>query len=101
MYKEIELTEDIKELARAFDRAVLICLSDWSVLKDGSSEWYAKYLYKVAGYRKQREGKWIKAPCSEKDGDATCSVCGHWDWSDCNYCSNCGAKVIKKEQPDV
>jgi hypothetical protein len=41
-------------------------------------------------------GEWIKAPCSEKDGDATCSVCRHWDWSDCKYCSNCGAKMIKE-----
>ena len=40
-----------------------------------------------------RTGTWIKADCSEKDGDATCSSCGHWDWSDCNYCSNCGAKM--------
>ena len=39
-------------------------------------------------------GKWIKAPCSEKDGDAHCSVCNHWDWSDCNYCSDCGAKMV-------
>lgn len=44
-----------------------------------------------------KAGKWIKAPCSEKDGDATCSVCGHWDWSDCNYCSNCGAKMSKED----
>lgn len=22
-------------------------------------------------------GKWLKASCSEKDGDATCSACGH------------------------
>jgi hypothetical protein len=39
-----------------------------------------------------KHGKWIKAGCSEKDGNANCSECGHWDWSDCNYCSNCGAK---------
>lgn len=38
-------------------------------------------------------GTWIKAECSEKDGDSNCSVCGHWDWSDCKYCSNCGAKM--------
>lgn len=38
-------------------------------------------------------GTWIKAECSEKNGDAVCSVCGHWDWSDCNYCSSCGAKM--------
>lgn len=40
-----------------------------------------------------RHGKWIKAPCSEKDGDAHCSECNHWDWSDCKYCSECGAKM--------
>jgi hypothetical protein len=40
-----------------------------------------------------KTGTWIKAECSEKNGDATCSLCGHWDWSDCNYCSNCGAKM--------
>lgn len=44
-----------------------------------------------------RAGRWIKAECSEKDGDATCSACGHWDWSDCNYCSNCGAKMRSDE----
>ena len=38
-------------------------------------------------------GRWIKASCSEHDGDAHCSECGHWDWSDCNYCSKCGAKI--------
>lgn len=40
-----------------------------------------------------RYGTWIKAECSEKNGDSTCSACGHWDWSDCNYCSQCGAKM--------
>ena len=40
-----------------------------------------------------KHGKWIKASCSEKDGDAHCSECNHWDWSDCKYCSECGAKM--------
>lgn len=40
-----------------------------------------------------RTGTWIKAECSEKDGDSTCSLCGHFDWSDCKYCSECGAKM--------
>lgn len=35
-------------------------------------------------------GYWIKEECSEKDGDARCSICGHRDWSDRNYCSECG-----------
>jgi NADH pyrophosphatase NudC (nudix superfamily) len=40
-----------------------------------------------------KHGYWIKASCSEKDGDANCSECNHWDWSDCKYCSECGAKM--------
>ena len=43
-----------------------------------------------------RHGKWIKAGCSEKYGNANCSECGYWDWSDCNFCSNCGAKMDKE-----
>lgn len=42
-----------------------------------------------------KHGKWIKAWCSEKDGNSNCSECNHWDWSDCNYCSNCGAKMSR------
>lgn len=42
-----------------------------------------------------RTGTWVKAERSEKDGDSKCSACGHWDWSDCNYCSNCGAKMAE------
>lgn len=38
-------------------------------------------------------GRWIKAECSEKDGDSNCSNCGQWDWHDCKYCHNCGAKM--------
>lgn len=40
-----------------------------------------------------KHGKWIKTPCSEKDGDAHCSECNHFDWSDCHYCSWCGARM--------
>lgn len=42
-----------------------------------------------------KHGHWIKAPCSERDGNAHCSECNHWDWSDCHYCPNCGAKMDK------
>ena len=38
-------------------------------------------------------GRWIKAECSEKDGNARCSNCGQWEWDNCNYCPNCGAKM--------
>lgn len=53
--------------------------------------------FDVADVEEVRHGKWIKAECSEKNGDATCSLCRHWDWSDCKYCSNCGAKMTVKE----
>ena len=48
-----------------------------------------------------RTGRWVKAECSEKDGDATCSACGHWNWSDCKYCPNCGAKMRKTIDEEV
>ena len=38
-------------------------------------------------------GRWVKAECSEKNGNSNCSNCGHFDWNDCNYCPNCGAKM--------
>ncbi len=47
----------------------------------------------VEELNKVKHGYWIKASCSEKDGDANCSECNHWDWSDCKYCSECGAKM--------
>lgn len=40
-----------------------------------------------------RHGKWILAPYAEKCGNAYCSECNHFDWSDCKYCSECGAKM--------
>ena len=50
----------------------------------------------TADVEEVRHGEWIKAPCSEKDGDAHCSECNHWDWSDCKYCSSCGAKMNRE-----
>ena len=44
-------------------------------------------------YVEMKHGHWIKAQCSEKNGDAHCSECNHFDWSDFNYCSKCGAKM--------
>ena len=38
-------------------------------------------------------GKWIDALYVEKYGDAYCSECNHFDWSNLNYCSNCGARM--------
>lgn len=43
-----------------------------------------------------RRGRWIKAECSEKNGNANCSACGHFDWDDCKYCSACGS--LNKEE---
>ena len=44
-----------------------------------------------------QHGKWIKASCSGKYGDAHCSECNNFDWSDCKYCPSCGAKMNGKE----
>lgn len=38
-------------------------------------------------------GKWIDALYVEKYGDAYCSECNHFDWSNLNYCSRCGARM--------
>lgn len=38
-------------------------------------------------------GKWVDALYVEKYGDAYCSECNHFDWSNLNYCSNCGARM--------
>jgi hypothetical protein len=46
-----------------------------------------------ADYIELKRGYWVKAPYSEKCGDAHCSECNHFDWSDCNYCSKCGARM--------
>ena len=66
-------------------------INNWNY-SNGRKEIVRQYYGQIIKYP-IREGKWIKAQCSEKDGDANCSACGHWDWSDCNYCSNCGAKM--------
>ena len=50
----------------------------------------AKDLYN-AGYRKQKEGKWIK-----DNNKRTCSLCGYLYYSNndnFNYCPNCGAEM--------
>jgi len=45
----------------------------------------------------KKYGTWILAECSEKDGNANCSECGHWDWNDCKFCSECGIEMKTKE----
>ena len=47
----------------------------------------------IADVEEVRHAYWVKASCSEWDGDANCSYCGNWDWSDKKYCSSCGAKM--------
>lgn len=44
-------------------------------------------------YVEIKHGYWMKAQYSEKCGDAYCSECNHFDWSDCKYCSECGARM--------
>lgn len=56
-------------------------------------ESYGISLGEKADVTKVVHGRWIKAECSEKDGNARCSVCDHWDWNDCRYCAACGAKM--------
>lgn len=53
--------------------------------------------FDLANVEEVRHVKWTMAECSEKNGNATCSFCGHWDWSDCKYCSECGAKMNKEK----
>lgn len=89
--KERQINEIAKDLCSRY--SICTCVD-----RDGhcsTPQQHARIIYGL-GYKKQIEGKWIKAPCSEKNGDATCSLCGHWDWSDCKYCSNCGAKMEKE-----
>lgn len=38
-------------------------------------------------------GEWIDDLYAEKCGDAYCSECNHFDWSNLNYCPNCGARM--------
>lgn len=40
-----------------------------------------------------KHARWIRAECSEKDGNANCSNCGQWDWDDAKYCKGCGSKM--------
>lgn len=98
MIKSVEELKEqrINEIAKDLCSRYSMCTC---VDRDGhcsTPQQHARIIYGL-GYKKQVEGKWIKAACSEKDGDATCSVCGHWDWSECNYCSNCGAKMKKED----
>lgn len=44
-------------------------------------------------YEPVRHGKWIDDLYAEKCGDAYCSECNHFDWSNLNYCPNCGARM--------
>ena len=47
--------------------------------------------------RKKRSARWVKAECSEKNGNAWCSACGCWEWDSCNYCPDCGAEMGLEE----
>lgn len=56
----------------------------------------AKYLIDN-DVRQLVHGRWMKAECSERDGNARCSVCDQWEWDNCSYCPNCGAKMDLEE----
>jgi len=44
-----------------------------------------------------KKAVWIKAEAVEKNGDSYCSACGHFDWSDCKYCSECGSEMSRED----
>lgn len=45
-----------------------------------------------------RHGRWLKCSDVYSDGDYECSECHKRDWSDTNYCPNCGASMDEVEQ---
>ena len=64
----------------------------------------AECVYDDGGYRKQKEGEWIKSKsglyvCSECDKtcpyDAQADDISYWE---CKYCPNCGAKMNGGEE---
>ena len=57
---------------------------DYEILDD----YIADMLYN-AGYRKERQGKWIQHGLS----NPKCSLCGKYNIVKSNYCPNCGAKM--------
>lgn len=71
-----------------YPQRLLPCKSD----KYPAEKFCLEFINKT-NYAEVRHGYWIKAQCSEKDGDAHCSECNHFDWSDCDYCSKCGTRM--------
>lgn len=55
---------------------------------------------KEAKQNPDSHARWIRAECSEKDGNANCSRCGQWDWDDAKYCKNCGSKMTRSTIDD-
>lgn len=52
----------------------------------------------IAGYRKQKEGKWIEQVRVSKEGKPLlrhykCNLCGVYLATQANFCPNCGAKM--------
>ena len=44
-------------------------------------------------YVKVKHGRWIKCGDVYSDGDYECSECHKREWSDTDYCPNCGARM--------
>ena len=41
--------------------------------------------------------KWLKT-ITEKNGDAYCSQCGYFGWSDYRFCPECGVKMVNENE---
>lgn len=90
----------IEEMAKVLEKAKIDAHTTIGSMNNGFGMWYATAVYNT-GYRKQKEGEWIKHPCSYE-----CTVCNNEfvvdgyaedydaieDW-DLHYCPNCGAHM--------
>ena len=78
---------DVDEVLQYLDAIYFIHTMEYHYLRNRIST------APTADVAEVKRAYWIKAICSEKDGDSNCSACNHFDWSDCKYCSECGAKM--------
>jgi DNA-directed RNA polymerase subunit RPC12/RpoP len=101
------MNKEIEEMAKIMcqDAGTKNCNIQCNAKPFCDVNFYAERLYKE-GYRKQREGEWIKHPASYE-----CTVCKEeffvegyaedydpiTDW-DLHFCPNCGAKIRKEDE---
>jgi hypothetical protein len=76
-------------------------LHEDNFIEDAKKNGFCGKFKSKSDFAEVKHGYWMKTQCSEKDGNAYCSECNHFDWSDCKYCSKCGAKMKVKEFGEV